>query len=79
MFKLVLEKAEEPEIKLPASAGSWKKEEFQKNIYWLEIYPVPVFTFSGTWFWHLASVKDVDSGIVLFIFVCWVYYDWKNQ
>ena len=34
MFKLVLEKAEEPEIKLPASAGSWKKAgEFQKNIY----------------------------------------------
>ena len=32
MFKLVLEKAEEPEIKLPTSAGSWKKE-FQKNIY----------------------------------------------
>ena len=34
MFKLVLEKAEEPEIKLPASAGSWKKEESsRKNIY----------------------------------------------
>ena len=33
MFKLVLEKAEEPEIKLPTSAGSSKKEEFQKNIY----------------------------------------------
>ena len=33
MFKLVLEKAEEPEIKLPTSAGSWKKEEFQKNIF----------------------------------------------
>ena len=34
MFKLVLEKAEEPEIKLPTSAGSWKKaREFQKNIY----------------------------------------------
>ena len=27
MFKLVLEKAEEPEIKLPRSAGSWKKQE----------------------------------------------------
>ena len=26
-FKLVLEKAEEPEIKLPTSAGSWKKQE----------------------------------------------------
>ena len=34
MFKLVLEKAEEPEIKLPTSAGSSKKqEEFQQNIY----------------------------------------------
>ena len=34
MFKLVLEKAEEPEIKLPTSAGSWTKaREFQKNIY----------------------------------------------
>ena len=34
MFKLVLEKAEEPEIKLPTSTGSWKKaREFQKNIY----------------------------------------------
>ena len=34
MFKLVLEKAEEPEMKLPTSSGSSKKQrEFQKNIY----------------------------------------------
>ena len=34
MFKLVLEKAEEPEIKLPTSVGSLRKaREFQKNIY----------------------------------------------
>ena len=33
MFKLVLEKAEKPEIKLPTSTGSLKKQEFQKNIY----------------------------------------------
>ena len=34
MFKLDLEKAEEPEIKLPTSAGSSKKaREFQKDIY----------------------------------------------
>ena len=33
MFKLVLKKAEEPEIKLPTSAGSSKKQGFQKNIY----------------------------------------------
>ena len=33
MFKLVFEKAEEPEIKWPTSARSSKKQEFQKNIY----------------------------------------------
>ena len=34
MFKLDLEKADEPEIKLPTSAGSWKKQESsRKNIY----------------------------------------------
>ena len=33
MFKLDLEKAEEPKIKLPTSAGSLKKQEFQENIY----------------------------------------------
>ena len=33
MFKLVLEKAEEPEIKLPTFVGSSKKQDFQKNIF----------------------------------------------
>ena len=33
MLKLDLEKAEEPEIKLPTSIGLLKKQEFQKNIY----------------------------------------------
>ena len=33
MFKLVLEKAEEPGIKCSISIGSWKKHEFQKIIY----------------------------------------------
>ena len=31
MFKLVLEKAEEPEIKLPTSAGSWEKQESSRK------------------------------------------------
>ena len=31
MFKLVLEKAEEPEIKLPTSAGSSKKQEHSRK------------------------------------------------
>ena len=31
MFKLVLEKAEEPEIKLTTSTGSWKKQESSRK------------------------------------------------
>ena len=31
MFKLVLEKAEEPEVKLSTSAGSWKKQESSRK------------------------------------------------
>ena len=33
MFKLVLEKAEEPEVKLPTSTGSSKNQESSRNIY----------------------------------------------
>ena len=36
MFKLDLEKEEEPEIKLPTSIGSSKKQEFQKNICFID-------------------------------------------
>ena len=39
MFKLVLGKAEEPEVKLPTSSGSYKKEESSRKhlflLYWL--------------------------------------------
>ena len=45
MFKLVLEKAEEPEIKLPTFAGSLKKQEFQKNIYFCFIDYAKAFDF----------------------------------
>ena len=36
MFKLVLEKAEEPQIKLLTPGGSLKKQEFQQNIYFID-------------------------------------------
>ena len=41
MFKLILKKAEEPKVKLPTSAGSWKNQESsRKNIYFCSIdYP----------------------------------------
>ena len=44
MFKLGLEKAEEPEIKLPTSIGSQKKQEnSRKNIYFCFIDYAKVF------------------------------------
>ena len=43
MFKLDLEEADEPEIKLPTSTGSLKKQEFQKNIYFCFIDSAKAF------------------------------------
>ena len=45
MSKLDLEKAEEPDIKLPTSPGSWKKQEKQKNIYFCFIDFAKAFDF----------------------------------
>ena len=44
MFNLVLEKAEEPEIKLPTSDGSWKKQENSRktSIFALLTMPKPL-------------------------------------
>ena len=45
MYKLVLEKAEEPEIKLPISSGSSKKQE--KNIYFCFIDYAKAFDYGS--------------------------------
>ena len=41
MFNLNLEKAEEPEIKLPTSAGSWKKQESSRKISTFALLTIP--------------------------------------
>ena len=41
MFKLVLEKAEEPEIKLPTSTGSWKKQESSRKTSFSALLTMP--------------------------------------
>ena len=56
MFKLDLEKAEEPEIKLPTSAGSWEKQESSRktSISALLTVPKPLtvwITINGRKFW----------------------------
>ena len=49
MFKLVLEKAEEPEVKLPTSAGSLKKQKSsRKNIYFCFIDYAKAFVWMTT-------------------------------
>ena len=51
MFKLVLEKAEEPEIKLPTSAESWKKQESSRKTYISAFLtmPKPLTVFSSVY------------------------------
>ena len=48
MFKLDLEKAEEPEIKLPKSIGSLKKQESSRKIYFSFIDYAKVFVWITT-------------------------------
>ena len=54
IVKLVLEKAEEQEIKLPTSVGSLKNEEFQKNIYFCFIDYAKTFDCVG----HKKTVEN---------------------
>ena len=60
MFKLVLEKAEEPEIKLPTSTGSLKKQESSRktSISALLTMPKPLTVWMTT-----NSAKFLEMGI----------------
>ena len=56
MFKLDLKKAEEPEIKLPASTGSSKRaRKFQKNIYFCFIEYAKAFDCVGNKLWKILK------------------------
>ena len=58
MFKLVLEKAEEPEIKLPTSTGSLKKQESSRktSIFALLTMPKPVTV------WITKKLENSERG-----------------
>ena len=61
MFKLVLEKAEEPEIKLP-SDGSLKKQEFQKNIYFCFIdYAKAFYSVDHNKLWKILKEMGIPD------------------
>ena len=62
MFKLVLEKAEEAEIKLPTSAGSWKKQKSSRkaSISALWTMPKPV-TFDHNKLWKILKEMGIPD------------------
>ena len=62
MFKLVLEKAEKPEVKLPTSTESWKKEEFQKkNIYFCFLTMPKPLTVWMTINWNILKEMGIPD------------------
>ena len=69
MFKLDLQNAEEPEIKLPTSVGSLKKWEFQKNIYFCFIDYAKAFVWITTncgkflkgWEYHTTLLVSCET------------------
>ena len=62
MFKLVLEKAEQPEVKLPTSAGSSKKQESSRktSISALLTMPMPL-TLSITMNWKILKEMGIPD------------------
>ena len=63
MLKLDLEKAEELEIKLPASAGSWKKQERSRktSISALLTMPKPLTMWITNKLWKILKEMDIPD------------------
>ena len=64
MFKLVLEKAEESEIKLPTSTGSSKRQEFQKNIYFCFIDYAKDLTVDNDKMWKILKQMGIPDHLI---------------
>ena len=64
MFKLVLAKAEEPEIKVPTSVGSWKKQESSRktSISALLTMPKPL-TVWITIYWKILKEMGIPDHV----------------
>ena len=61
MFKLVLEKAEEPEIKLPTSAGSSKKRVPEKHLFLLIDYAKPLTCVDHNKLWKILKEMGIPD------------------
>ena len=67
MFKLDLEKAEKPKIKLPTSAGSSKKQEFQKNICCFMDYAKPFDHVDHNRLWKILKEMGISDHLTLLL------------
>ena len=63
MFKLVLEKAEEPEIKLSTSTGSWRKQESSRKTSTsaLLIMPNPLAVWNNNKLWKILKEMGIPD------------------
>ena len=63
MFKLVLEKAGEPEIKLPTSTRSWKKQESSRKTYIsaLLTMPKPLTVWMTKKLWNILKEMGIPD------------------
>ena len=69
MFKLDLGKAEEPEIKMPASVGSWKKEESSIKIstYALSTMPKPLTVWITKKLWKILKMMGIPDHLTCLV------------
>ena len=65
MFKLVLEKAEEPEIKLPTSAGSWKSKRVpEKHLFLLFDYAKTFDCVDHNKLWKILKEMGIPDHLI---------------
>src|SRR5574340_1155499 len=67
MFKLVLEKAEEPEIKLPTSAGSWKKQESSRIYFCFIDYAKAFDCVDHNRLWKILQEMGIPDHLTCFL------------
>ena len=64
MFKLVLEKAEEPEIKLPTSDGSWKKQESSRKTSISALLTMPKPLCGSNKLWEILKEMGIPDHLI---------------
>ena len=79
MFKLVLEKTEEPEIKLQVSTGSWKKQESSRKTSTSALLTMPKpLTVWITINWKILKEMGIPDHLTCLLRNLYVYMHTEN-